>query len=68
MANGVIFVACNLALTVISSMAAPMAKVTADVAKKEFEAGLFPGSNLAASGVYAVNRAQQSQCTYCYGG
>jgi len=68
MASGVIFVACNLALTVISGMAAPKAKVTADVAKKEFEAGLLPGSNLAASGVYAVNRAQQAQCTYCYGG
>jgi hypothetical protein len=68
MSSGVIFVACNMALTVISGMAAPKAKVTADVAKKEFEAGLLPGSNLAASGVYAVNRAQQSQCTYCYGG
>ena len=68
MSSGVIFVACNLALTVISEMAAPNAKVTKEVAKKEFEAGLLPGSNLAASGVYAVNRAQQAQCTYCYGG
>jgi hypothetical protein len=68
MANGVIFVACNLALTVISEMAAPKAKVTAEQAKKEFTAGLLPGSNLAASGVYAVNRAQQAGCTYCYGG
>lgn len=68
MAQGVIFVACNLALTVISGMQAPKAKVTADVAKKEFTAGLIPGVNLAASGVYAVNRAQQAQCTYCYGG
>jgi hypothetical protein len=68
MASGVIFVACNLALTVISGMAAPKAKVTPEVAKKEFMAGLLPGSNLAASGVYAVNRAQQAGCTYCYGG
>jgi hypothetical protein len=68
MSSGVIFVACNMALTVISGMAAPKANVTPDVAKKEFEAGLLPGSNLATSGVYAVNRAQQSQCTYCYGG
>jgi len=64
----VVLVACNLALTVISGMAAPGAKVTPEVAKKEFEAGLLPGSHLAASGVYAVNRAQQAQCTYCYGG
>ena len=66
--KGVIFVACNMALTVISGMAAPKAGVTADVAKKEWTAGLIPGVNLAASGVYAVNRAQQAQCTYCYGG
>ena len=68
MKNGVIFVACNMALTVISGMAAPKANVSADVAKKEWTAGLIPGVYLAASGVYAVNRAQQAQCTYCYGG
>lgn len=66
--NGVIFVACNLALTVLSGMAAANAKVTADQAKKDWTAGLIPGVNLAASGVYAVNRAQQAGCTYCFGG
>ena len=66
MASGVIFVACNLALTVISGMAAPKAGVSADQAKKDFTAGLIPGVYLAASGVYAVNRAQQAGCTYCY--
>jgi len=66
--KGVIFVACNMALTVISGMAAPNAKVTADVAKKDFTAGILPGVYLAASGVYAVNRAQQAGCTYCSAG
>lgn len=66
--HGVVIVACNLALTVISGMAAPRANVTADQAKKDFVAGLIPGVSLAASGVYAVNRAQQAGCTYCYGG
>jgi hypothetical protein len=66
--HGVILVACNLALTVVSGMVAPKAKVTAEQAKKEFTAGLLPGVNLAASGVYAVNRAQSAGCTYCYGG
>jgi hypothetical protein len=65
---GVVLVACNLALTVISGMAAPKAGVTADVAKKEWTAGLIPGVSLAASGVYAVNRAQTAGCTYCHGG
>ncbi|MEP6495307.1 MAG: hypothetical protein ABJF01_21650 [bacterium] len=66
--RGAIFVACNMALTVLSGMAAPKASVSADQAKKEWTAGLIPGVNLAASGVYAVNRAQQAGCTYCYGG
>jgi intracellular sulfur oxidation DsrE/DsrF family protein len=29
---------------------------------------LLPGVHLAASGVYAVNRAQQAGCTYCFAG
>lgn len=66
--HGVILVACNLALTVVSGLQAPKAGVTADVAKKEWTAGLIPGVNLAASGVYAVNRAQSAGCTYCHGG
>jgi len=66
MAKGVIFVACNMALTVISGMAAPGAGVTAEQAKKDFTAGMIPGVYLAASGVYAVNRAQQAGCTYCF--
>jgi hypothetical protein len=64
----VIVVACNLALTVISGMAAEKAGVTVQQAKKEFTAGLLPGVVLSASGVYAVNRAQQAGCTYCYAG
>ena len=66
--RGVIICACNMALTVASGMLAPKAGVTADVAKKEWTANLIPGVVLVPSGVYAVNRAQESGCTYCYGG
>lgn len=66
--HGVVIVACGLALSVISGMAAPRANVTPEQAKKDFTAGLLPGVALAASGVYAVNRAQQAGCTYCYAG
>jgi intracellular sulfur oxidation DsrE/DsrF family protein len=66
--RGVVIVACNLALTVISGMAASKAGVSADQAKKDFTAGLLSGVFLAASGVYAVNRAQQAGCSYCYAG
>ena len=67
--QGVTIVACNMALTVISGMAAPKAGVSADEAKKEWTAGLIPGVQLSASGVYAVNRAQNAGgCTYCFAG
>ena len=63
-----VFVACNLALTVLSSMAAQGAGVSADQAKQEWTAGLIPGVFLAPSGVYAVSRSQEAGCKYCYGG
>ena len=66
--HGVVLVACNMALTVVSGMLAPKAGVTPDKAKQEWTAGLIPGVSLAASGVYAVNRAQTAGCTYCHGG
>jgi len=66
--HGVVLVACNMALTVVSGMQAPKAGVTAEQAKKDWTAGLIPGVALAASGVYAVNRAQTAGCSYCFGG
>ncbi len=69
MANrGLVMVACNLALTVLSGMAAGKVGIPADQAKKDWEAGLLKGVYLAPSGVYAVNRSQEAGCSYCYGG
>lgn len=64
----IVMVACNLALTVLSDMAGKKVGVATEQAKKDWEAGLLKGVYLAPSGVYAVNRAQQAGCTYCYGG
>lgn len=64
----IVMVACNMALTVMSEMAGKSVGVGADQAKAEWTAGLLPGAFVAPSGVYAVNRAQQAGCTYCYGG
>ncbi|CAN5286566.1 hypothetical protein BH23GEM2_BH23GEM2_22810 [soil metagenome] len=61
----VIMPACSLALTVLSSMAAAGAGVSAEQAKAEWFAGLIPGAIVVPSGVYAVNRAQQAGCTFC---
>jgi hypothetical protein len=64
----VILYACNVALTVLSGMAAPNAATTPDAAKAEWTANILPGVVIVPSGVYALNRAQQSHCTYCHGG
>lgn len=68
MQDGAVILACNLALSVLSSMTAPKAGVTPDEAKKEWQAGLIPGVVPVPSGVYAVSRAQEHECTYCFGG
>jgi len=59
---------CNVALTVLSGKLAQAGGVSAEVAKKEWVAGLVPGMTLVPVGVLAVNRAQEKGCTYCYGG
>jgi hypothetical protein len=66
--NGIIMVACNMALTVLSGMTAAKAGVTAEQAKTDWTNAVLPGAYLAPSGVYAVNRAQQAGCTYAFGG
>jgi intracellular sulfur oxidation DsrE/DsrF family protein len=66
--RGAVIVACNVALNVLSGMTAQQAGVPADEAKKEWTANLIPGVALAPSGVYAVNRAQERGCAYCYAG
>ena len=67
-ARGVIFTCCNVALTVLSGMAAGAAGLPKEGAKQEWLAGMFKGVNVVPSGVLAVNRAQKKGCTYCYAG
>lgn len=66
--RGLIMTACNMALGALSGMLAGKAGVSAEQAKQEWTAGLLPGVVLVPSGVYAVNRAQEKGCTYCFGG
>jgi intracellular sulfur oxidation DsrE/DsrF family protein len=66
--RGVIFTVCTVALRVLSGKVAAAANVSPDEAKKDWTAGLVPGTTLVPVGVLAVNRAQEKGCTYCYGG
>lgn len=64
----VIFTACDVALHALSGMTAANAGVSADEALAEWKAALMPGVVLVPSGVYAISRAQEAGCTYCFGG
>lgn len=68
LARGVLFGVCNIALTILSGQRGKAVGVDADTAKKEWLAGVIPGITVVPAGVWAVNRAQEHGCTYCYAG
>jgi intracellular sulfur oxidation DsrE/DsrF family protein len=66
--SGVKFVVCNAAMTVFSAVAAQQMNMDAADVKKDWESGLLPGITIVPSGVWAVGRAQEAKCAYCYAG
>jgi intracellular sulfur oxidation DsrE/DsrF family protein len=67
-ASGVMFCVCNMAITVFSAVAAEKMNMDAAVVKKDWLSGVLPGIQVVPSGVWAVGRAQEHQCAYCYAG
>ncbi len=63
--SGVQFVVCDAAMTVYSAAAAGNDGDAATV-KKEWVGGVFPGIHIVPSGVWAVGRAQEKGCAYCF--
>ncbi|HZK65854.1 MAG TPA: twin-arginine translocation signal domain-containing protein [Puia sp.] len=68
MQEGVLFCACDVAITVFSAVTAAGMNGNAAEIKKEWEAGLLPGVQLVPSGVWAVGRVQEHGCSYCFAG
>jgi intracellular sulfur oxidation DsrE/DsrF family protein len=66
--SGVMFCVCNMALTVYSAAVAQGMGMDAAAVKKEWVDGLLPGIQIVPSGVWAVGRAQEHGCAYCYAG
>jgi hypothetical protein len=60
------FCACAMAITVYSAVAAGATNQDAATVKKEWLANLIPGIPAMPSGVWAVGRAQEHDCGYCY--
>jgi intracellular sulfur oxidation DsrE/DsrF family protein len=67
-ARGVMLCVCDMALTVNSVMTAKAMNANADDIKKEWVSGLLPGIQIVPSGVWAVGRAQEKGCAYCFAG
>jgi intracellular sulfur oxidation DsrE/DsrF family protein len=67
-ARGVMFCVCDMALTVNSVKVAAEMNLKAEDVKKEWVAGLLPGIQIVPSGVWAVGRAQEKGCAYCFAG
>jgi len=66
--SGVMFCVCDMALTVYSAVVAGGMNKDAAEVKKEWLAGILPGIQLMPSGVWAVGRAQEHNCAYCFAG
>ena len=66
-ASGVMFFACGAALTGMSAAVAQQTHQDPNAVKQEFLAGVLPGIHVAPSGVWALGRAQEHNCAYCFG-
>ncbi len=66
--RGAMFCVCDIALTVYSGMVARSINQNPEDVKKDWVSGLLPGVQVVPSGVWAVGRAQENGCGYCYAG
>ncbi|MEO8763070.1 MAG: twin-arginine translocation signal domain-containing protein [Ginsengibacter sp.] len=67
-ASGVMFCVCDVALTVMSAVVAKGMNMEPEAVKKDWVSGILPGVQIVPSGVWAVGRAQEHGCAYCYAG
>ncbi|WP_126246164.1 twin-arginine translocation signal domain-containing protein [Chitinophaga rhizosphaerae] len=66
--SGVMFCVCNMAITVYSAVAATSMGLDAELVRSEWLAGVLPGIQVVPSGVWAIGRAQEKGCAYCFAG
>jgi intracellular sulfur oxidation DsrE/DsrF family protein len=66
--SGVLFCVCDVAMTVYSAALAEGMKSDPAEIKKDWLSSLLPGIQAVPSGIWAVERAQEHGCTYCFAG
>ena len=64
--SGAMFCVCNMAITVFSTAIAEKMNMDAAAVKSDFLSGLLPDIQVVPSGVWAVGRAQEHGCSYCF--
>lgn len=67
-ASGVMFCVCEAAMTVYSAALAEGMNMKPGDVLKDWKAGLLPGIQVVPSGVWAIGRAQEHGCGYCFAG
>ncbi|MDH4070620.1 MAG: hypothetical protein OEV30_09355, partial [Ignavibacteria bacterium] len=66
--TGVLFGACDMALTVYSKFMGEGMGLDPEKIKADWVSNLLPGMQVVPSGVLAINRAQEAGCSYCFAG
>jgi intracellular sulfur oxidation DsrE/DsrF family protein len=66
--QGVMFCVCEMAMTVYSSVIGDKMKMDPAQIRAEWMASLLPGVQPVPSGVWALGRAQEHGCGYCFTG
>lgn len=66
--SGVMICVCDVAMTINSAGIASKMNMEPEAVKNEWVSGLLPDIQIVPSGVWAVGRAQEHGCTYCYAG
>ena len=67
-ASGVLFCVCAMAMTVHGSTIATTMKMDPVEISKDWTSALLPGIQVVPSGVWALGRAQERGCGYCFTG
>ncbi len=66
--RGAMFCVCERSLSVNSRIVARNKNLIPENVKDDWVDGLLPGVQLVPSGVWALDRAQQNGCSYCFAG
>lgn len=66
--RGAMFCVCDMAIMVYSGFAAKAMDANPEEVRKDWLSGILPGIQVVPSGVWAIGRAQENGCAYCYAG